>query len=189
MFNKRDIPDEADRPAATERSAPAERAAPKSGSSAIIGPSIHVDGTLKGDEDLVIEGNVKGTVELRSNSVTIGPNGRVNADIHAHTIYVDGSMEGSLVATERVVIRKSANISGSITAPRVSLEDGAHFNGSIDMDPETEALKKAFTGQKRPSATAAKPGSESEAAGSTSRPPEASTDQAKPEPKRQHGKD
>lgn len=150
MFNKKDQTEANGSSAArVDRPDPARRESGpvSSGGSAVIGASIHVDGTLRGEEDLLIEGKVKGTVELRKNSVTIGPTGEVTADVVAHTIFVDGSMDGTLVASERIVIRKSARIKGSIAAPRVSLEDGAQFNGSIDMDPETDALKKAFAGK------------------------------------------
>ncbi len=138
MFNKRD--------AQNESAVAAERppARPTSGASAVIGPSIQIEGQLRGAEDLTIEGQVKGTVELKNNSVTIGASGKVEADVHAHTIYVEGNMNGNLVASERVVIRKAAQIQGNITAPRISLEDGARFNGTIDMDPQTETLKKVF---------------------------------------------
>lgn len=155
MFNKRETsPAEADRPTSETppRSAPEPSSAPApkaKGSGAVIGASIHIDGTLKGDEDLLIQGKVKGTVELQNNSVTIGESGQVNADIYAHTIAVEGRLEGKLVASERVVIRKTAQIKGTIVAPRVTLEDGARFNGSIDMDPETEALKAAFSPSSR----------------------------------------
>jgi len=111
---------------------------------ALIGASIQVEGTIRGDEDLLIEGKVDGTVELKNNSVTIGGSGTVNGDVVAHTIYVDGAMDGNLIASECVVVRKSARVRGSITVPRVSLEDGARFIGSIDMDPEAELLGKAF---------------------------------------------
>jgi len=150
MFNKRE---EQEAVAGESRKAESvsspSRPAPRTGGgTAMIGPSINVDGKLRGDEDLVIEGKVKGTVELKNNSVTIGSQGDVQADIFAHTIYVDGTVNGNLVASEQVVIRKSARVSGSIAAPRVSLEDGAHFNGSIDMDAKGDTLNKAFSGQK-----------------------------------------
>src|SRR5699024_706904 len=152
MFSKRDQKKSEPRPERSSAEAadaprPAPRAASASGT-AMIGPSIHVDGKLKGEEDLVIEGQVKGAVELKSNSVTIGSQGDVAADIYAHSIFVDGSMDGNLVASEQVVIRKSARVKGSIAAPRVSLEDGAQFNGSIDMDSQGDTLGKAFSGQK-----------------------------------------
>src|SRR5690625_4898316 len=92
------------------------REAPRtSGGTAMIGRSIHVDGKLNGDEDLVIEGRVKGTVELKNNSVTIGSQGEVQADVYAHTIYVDGRMDGNLVATEQVD-RKSTRLNSSHVA-------------------------------------------------------------------------
>ncbi|MGY6553282.1 MAG: bactofilin family protein [Wenzhouxiangella sp.] len=150
MFNKRDnspaeaesSPSDSAQRSSVDRPATAVPAARAAG--AVIGPSIQIDGSLKGDEDLLIQGRVKGTVELKNNSVTIGESGQVTADIYAHTIAVEGRLDGKLVASERVMIRKTAQIKGTIIAPRVTLEDGARFNGSIDMDPETEALKKAF---------------------------------------------
>jgi cytoskeletal protein CcmA (bactofilin family) len=125
---------------------------------AVIGPSIHIDGDLRGEEDLLIEGEVNGTVQLRNNSLTIGAQGKVRADVYAHSIYVDGLMEGDLYGTERVHIRKSAQVRGNVTSPRVSLEDGAKFKGSIEMDPQ--AVQTATAGRSmgaaRPAA-AAKP--------------------------------
>jgi cytoskeletal protein CcmA (bactofilin family) len=103
---------------------------------AVIGPSITIDGDLRGDEDLLIEGEVSGTVQLKNNSLTIGSKGKVRADVYAHSVHVEGSMEGDVYGAERVRIRKSAQIRGNITSPRVSLEDGARFKGSIEMDPQ-----------------------------------------------------
>ena len=187
MFNKREQSQTGSTDSQPPRREPRASASARPGpaNTAVIGPSIQIDGTLRGDEDLVIEGQVKGTVELKKNSVTIGAQGNVQADIHAHTIFVDGTMDGNLVASERVVIRQSARIKGSIVSPRVSLEDGARFNGSIDMDPESEALMRAFTGGKKdatktssPSHPPAKPangatGEKSPAAGSDKPAPNA----------------
>lgn len=172
MFNKREHESEgssseshkADAPAPAKRSATPRNA----GGTAMIGPSINVDGKLLGDEDLVIEGKVKGTVELKKNSVTIGNQGNVQADVYAHSIFVDGQMDGNLVASEQVVIRKSARVKGSIAAPRVSLEDGAQFNGSIDMDAKGETLGKAFSGDKSSQGSSGGAKSESQHAGSGS---------------------
>ncbi|MFV8835571.1 polymer-forming cytoskeletal protein [Aquisalimonas sp.] len=102
---------------------------------AVVGPSIHIDGTLKGEEDLMIEGHVTGNVQLQDHSLTIGPNGRVEADLFANVVNVEGVVEGDLYGSERVVIRSSARVKGNITAPRVSLDDGAWFKGAIEMDP------------------------------------------------------
>jgi cytoskeletal protein CcmA (bactofilin family) len=103
---------------------------------AVIGPSIHIDGDLRGEEDLLIEGEVNGTVQLKSNSLTIGPHGKVRADVYAQSVYVDGYMEGDLYGSEQVCIRRSAQVRGNVTSPRVTLEDGAKFKGSIEMDPQ-----------------------------------------------------
>lgn len=124
-------------PARTESSPPrSSSSAPSSRDAAVIGPSIHIDGDVRGEEDLLIEGEVSGTVNLKNNSLTIGPNGKVHADVYAHSIYVDGLCEGDLFGSERVNVRKSATVRGNITSPRVSLEDGAKFKGAIEMDPQ-----------------------------------------------------
>jgi cytoskeletal protein CcmA (bactofilin family) len=104
-------------------------------STAMIGPSIEVKGTVTGDEDLVIQGKVEGSVELSAHQVTVGESGKVNADITARTVRVDGEVAGDIRGNEKVVISKSGNVRGNIVAPRVTLEDGAIFKGSIDMDP------------------------------------------------------
>ena len=91
---------------------------------------------MRGEEDLLIEGEVSGTVQLKNNSLTIGPNGQSTADVYAHSIYVDGYFEGDLFGSERVNIRKSATVKGNVTSPRVSVEDGAKFKGAIEMDPQ-----------------------------------------------------
>jgi cytoskeletal protein CcmA (bactofilin family) len=113
---------------------------------AVIGPSIHIDGDVRGEEDLLIEGEVSGTVQLKSNSLTIGAQGKVRADVYAHSIYVDGHLEGDLFGSERVHIRKSAQVRGNVTSPRVSLEDGAKFKGSIEMDPQAVQSMAASRG-------------------------------------------
>jgi cytoskeletal protein CcmA (bactofilin family) len=130
-------------PARPETSAP--RPSTMAREAAVIGPSIHIDGDVRGEEDLLIEGEVNGTVQLKNNSLTIGPQGKVRADVYAHTIYVDGFLEGDLYGSERVHIRKSAQVRGNVTSPRVSLEDGAKFRGSIEMDPQ--AVQNAVGGR------------------------------------------
>jgi len=176
MFNKRESASENESSSLSDgQRVRAESSGRASGSSAVIGASIRVDGKLRGDEDLLIEGQVEGTVELKKNSVTIGAQGQVVADIYAHSIFVEGRMEGNLVASEKIVIRKSAQIKGSMTAPRISLEDGARFNGSIDMDPQTETLKKAFSQSQSSSPKPAAPpaGAGESHPGATGRPPAA----------------
>ncbi|MDT8408509.1 MAG: polymer-forming cytoskeletal protein [Wenzhouxiangellaceae bacterium] len=92
-----------------------------------------------------MEGRIKGTVSLQKNTLTIGAQGRIDAEVFAHTILVDGTVNGDLFASEFISIRKSARIDGNVLAPRISLEDGAKFRGSIDMDTDSEAFKKAFS--------------------------------------------
>jgi cytoskeletal protein CcmA (bactofilin family) len=101
----------------------------------MIGSSIVIKGTVSGDEDLVIQGKVEGTIELGKNEVTVGESGNVAADINAKTVRIDGAVTGDVAGGEKVVISKSGNVRGNIVAPRVTLEDGAVFKGSIDMDP------------------------------------------------------
>ncbi len=114
----------------------------------MIGPSIEIKGTVTGDEDLMIEGKVEGTIELGSHQVTVGQSGKVTADISAKIVNIDGEVSGDLMGGEKVVISKSGKVRGNIVAPRVTLEDGAIFKGSIDMDPgEAEPSKVPLTAQ------------------------------------------
>lgn len=123
---------------------------------AVIGRSIRIDGDLQGEEDLRIEGDVNGTVRLRNHTLTIGSEGKIRADVYAKSVVVDGLMEGDLYGSERVAIRQNATVLGNITSPRVSLDDGARFKGSIEMDPET--VKAAVgTSVKASSGTDVKP--------------------------------
>ena len=113
---------------------------------AVIGRSIKIDGDLQGEEDLRIEGDVKGTIQLRDSTLIVGGEGKVRATVYAKTIAVDGFVEGDLYGAERITVRKTAEIRGNLTAPRVSLEDGARFKGSIEMDPDAVATAMG-TGQ------------------------------------------
>jgi len=124
--------------------APAPRATPVAPEPrrepAIIGPSISVKGDLAGEEDLLIMGKVEGKVELRQNSITVGKSGRVKADVFGKLITIEGELEGNLNGSEKVILRQSASVRGNIFAPRVSLEDGARFKGTIDM--ETKSVER-----------------------------------------------
>ncbi len=103
---------------------------------AVLGPSITIKGTLAGDEDLLIEGRVEGEVSFQKHSVTVGKSGRIKADLKCKNIYVEGQVYGNLYGQEVVVIKTSGKVNGNAVAPRVSLEDGCHFHGSIDMQPK-----------------------------------------------------
>lgn len=102
-----------------------------------LGPSISIKGSLSGAEDLLIEGVVEGEISLKENSVTVGSEGRVKADVFSKSICIEGQVEGNLFGEEQIVIRKSGRVEGNLTAPRVTLENGAKFRGSIDMNPQT----------------------------------------------------
>ena len=101
---------------------------------ATIGPSILIKGELSGEEDLLIQGRVEGTINLRQNHLTIGQEGKVNANIHAHTVIIEGTHKGDIFGEEKVIIKKTGNVNGNLSSPRISLEDGAKFKGSMDMD-------------------------------------------------------
>jgi cytoskeletal protein CcmA (bactofilin family) len=153
-------------PASVPPTAAAERHEP-----AGIGPSIRIVGDVTGDEDLTILGKVEGKIALPKHSVTIGPGGRVKADIHAKFVSVAGEVQGNLVAGEQIVIRKTATMLGNLTAPRVGLEDGCRFRGSVEMEAQAEKGRAPYV-------TAPQAASGATATGSALAPPAP----AKPEP-------
>lgn len=108
--------------------------AARGGGPATIGPSITIKGDVTGNEDLVIQGKIDGKVDLAKHNVTIGPEGRVKADVFGRSVIVEGEVEGDLRGEEQVILRHSAKVQGNITAPRVALEDGATFRGGIEME-------------------------------------------------------
>lgn len=122
--------------------------APSSASraSAVIGESITIQGDLSGEEDLKILGRVQGTVDVKGNSVTIGQTGHVKADVYGKSIIVEGRVEGNLFGGEQIVLRSTGEVRGNLTAPRVSLEDGAQFKGAIDMEPKRSGSERASSG-------------------------------------------
>lgn len=127
---------------------------------AVIGSSIAIKGSLSGGEDLLIEGRVEGKIELTQHTVTIGTSGRIKADVRGRNVIVMGEVEGDLFASEQIVLRQSCTVQGNLAAPRVSLEDGANFKGSIDMTSkpatETKPLPKESPSVKPPSPQAPK---------------------------------
>ena len=105
---------------------------------ATIGRSITIRGEVTGDEDLLIEGRVEGSVNLKQHAVTVGPAGDVKANIIGRVVTVEGNVEGNLQAEEQVVLRSTALVQGDISAPRLVLEDGARFSGGVDMSEANE---------------------------------------------------
>ena len=98
-----------------------------------IGKSVVIKGELNGSEDLTIEGQVEGTIELRDHVLTIGPNGRIKAQVFAKAVIVLGEVVGNITASEKMDIRDNGSVDGDIVSPRVAIAEGAHFRGSIDM--------------------------------------------------------
>ena len=112
-----------------------------------IGKSVVIKGELNGSEDLTIEGHVEGTIQLRDHVLTIGPNGRIKAQVFAKSVIVLGEVTGNVTASDKVDIRDNGSVDGDIIAPRVAIAEGAHFRGSVDMQrkggPQKDAAKPA----------------------------------------------
>ena len=135
------------------------------GGMAHIGKSVLVKGELSGNEDLYIDGEVEGTVELREHNLTVGPNGRVKANLHAKEITVLGKVQGNIRATDKIEIRKSGSVVGDIVTARITIEDGAYFKGSIDIQREG-----ARADAKRPEGVTGLAGAAAAGAATTSTP-------------------
>jgi cytoskeletal protein CcmA (bactofilin family) len=98
-----------------------------------IGKSVVIKGELNGSEDLTVEGHVEGKIELRDHVLTIGPNGKIKAQVFAKAVIVLGEVNGNVTATEKVDIRDGGSVDGDIVSPRVAIAEGAHFRGAVDM--------------------------------------------------------
>ena len=138
--------------------------APRSVDVATIGKSVIVKGELSGSEDLYVDGEVEGSITLRGQSLTIGPNGRVRANIEARNVIVYGRVDGNVKTSDRVDLRKSASLLGDISTARVAIEDGAFFKGSIDIQkaepaPRLEPKPPAVSAAPSPVAAPAAQGS------------------------------
>jgi cytoskeletal protein CcmA (bactofilin family) len=98
-----------------------------------IGKSVVIKGELNGSEDLTVEGHVEGKIELRDHVLTIGPNGKIKAQVFAKAVIVLGEVNGNVTASEKVDIRDGGSVDGDIVSPRVAIAEGAHFRGTVDM--------------------------------------------------------
>ena len=98
-----------------------------------IGKSVVIKGELSGSEDLYLDGEVEGSIELHEHNLTVGPNGRVKANVNAKEVIIHGKVDGNIVNSERVELRKSAVLVGDIVTQRIVIEDGAYFKGGIDI--------------------------------------------------------
>jgi cytoskeletal protein CcmA (bactofilin family) len=126
---------------------PRPAAAPPTGAAprvpAKIGATLYFKGDLQGEEDLVIEGRIEGKISIKQGNVSVGERGRVEADIEAASIQVAGLVKGNLTGADRVVLLESGRVEGNITARSVSLENGCHFKGSIDMQSDSAVRTSA----------------------------------------------
>ena len=132
-----------------------------------IGKSVVIKGELSGSEDLLIEGQVEGKIELRQNLLTIGPNGKIKAEVFAKAIIVHGEVHGNITASEKVDIRDNGSVDGDLSSPRVAIAEGAHFRGSIDMQQKGgKPAEVKPAADHRPAASSHAPGATTPAAAS-----------------------
>src|SRR5437879_895737 len=131
-----------------------------------IGKSVVIKGELNGSEDLSIEGHVEGTIQLRDHVLTIGPNGRIKAQVFAKAVVVLGEMTGNVTASDKVDIRDNGSVDGDIVSKRVAIAEGVNFRGSVDMQRKSAPAQPAA----KP-ATAATPAAATPAAATSTPPP------------------
>ena len=120
-----------------------------------IGKSITIKGDLTGNEDLVIDGNIEGRIDLPNNQLTIGPEGKIKADIHAKSAVVVGHVSGNVSATERIEVQASGIVDGDVRSPRLVVQEGAVLNGAVEMGEvkrpaPAEPVKTAGGGDSQP---------------------------------------
>ena len=117
-------------------------------SRSILGPTLKFKGELTANEDLVIQGRINGSINHTSN-LTIGKEGKLKADVKAEHITIEGQVDGDLEGKASVIVKDTANVSGNIYAPTVTLHEGSKFNGRIDMSgnakPEQDAPEERET--------------------------------------------
>jgi cytoskeletal protein CcmA (bactofilin family) len=122
---------------------------PKTAEFAHIGKSVIIKGELSGSEDLYVDGQVEGNIELSGNRLIIGPHGQVRANVNAKGVIVQGKLDGNIRASERAELAKSAVVTGDIATQRVAIEEGAYFKGKLDIQREgvkTDVAKPATAG-------------------------------------------
>lgn len=112
-------------------------------SASVIGPTLVFKGELSADEDLIIEGTVEGTIAHQQKNLTVGKQGRVKAHIHAKHVRIEGAVEGDVRGDELVLLARGSNVSGNIFSPRIQMEDGATFNGKVEMGKRQPELAVA----------------------------------------------
>ncbi len=104
----------------------------------IIGPSISIKGEITGEDDLTVQGQVEGTIDLKKNNITVDKSGSIKGDIYGKSITIEGEVEGNLFGEKRIVLQPSGRVLGDMRAPAINLEEGAKFKGNIDMEAWNE---------------------------------------------------
>ena len=121
------------------------------GGLANIGKTVSVKGDLSGSEDIYVDGVVEGSIQLPGNSVTVGPSGRVKADVTAKNLIVGGTLDGNVHASERTELRKTAVVNGDVQTKRIAIEEGAYFKGKLEIISEAKAPAAAAAAAAAPS--------------------------------------
>jgi len=136
---------------------PSKISEPGSGAAA-IGKSVVVKGHIYSREDLYVDGEVEGTIEVQEHRLTVGPNGRVKATVKAREVIVRGTVHGDIVAGDKIDIRKEAKLVGDLKTARIVIEDGAFFKGSVDIvRPEVTRTAAGATAKPAPERPAKDP--------------------------------
>jgi cytoskeletal protein CcmA (bactofilin family) len=138
---------------------------PKTVEYAHIGKSVVIKGELSGSEDLYVDGQVEGSIELQGNRLVIGPHGQVRANVNAKGVIVQGKLEGNILASERAELTKSAIAVGDIVTQRVAIEEGAYFKGKVDVQRN---LAQGDGNKSAPGASAVATGAAASAGGGAS---------------------
>jgi cytoskeletal protein CcmA (bactofilin family) len=138
---------------------------PKTAEFAHIGKSVIIKGELSGSEDLYVDGQVEGSIELSGNRLIIGPHGQVRANVNAKGVIVQGKLEGNIRASERAELTKSAVVVGDIATQRVAIEEGAYFKGKVDIQREAAKTDAKADGTKPASTASASAAASSASAG------------------------
>jgi cytoskeletal protein CcmA (bactofilin family) len=110
-----------------------------------IGKSVVIKGELSGSEDLYLDGEVEGTIELNRHSLSVGPNGRIRAHVNAREVIIHGKVDGNIKAADRVELKRTAVLVGDIQTQRITIEDGAYFKGTIDIQREAKKETASYS--------------------------------------------
>ena len=109
----------------------------------MIGATVVIKGDITGGEDILVQGRVEGTIRLDDHNLVVGPNGDISADVTAREIEIDGNIEGDITGHEKIIVRSSGRVKGNMKAPKVVLEEGSQFRGSVEMDVDAKATQTA----------------------------------------------